>query len=91
MGGYYQMKKCIRGFVMHYRTAEIKEENTKMDYLKHKQKASNNNKRGNLCRTLFLKPTLKMVQQEKCCRKYININRTGNKITEWFFEKNRLN
>lgn len=85
------MKKWIRGFVMHYRTAEIKEENTKMDYLKHKQKASNNNKRGNLCRTLFLKPTLKMVQQEKCCRKYININRTGNKITEWFFEKNRLN
>lgn len=51
--GYYQMKKCIRGFVMHYRMAEIKEEKAEMDYLKHKQKASSNNKTGNLCRTLF--------------------------------------
>lgn len=38
---------------MHYRMAEIKEEKAEMDYLKHKQKASSNNKTGNLCRTLF--------------------------------------
>lgn len=51
-----------------------------MDSLKYKQKASNNNKIGNLCRTQFLKPILKMVQQEMCCRKYINRNRVGNKM-----------
>lgn len=58
---------------MHYRMAEI-EERTETKCLKYKQIGSNNKKTGNLCRTLFLKPTLKMAHQEMCCMKYININ-----------------
>lgn len=65
---FYENDKCLiirrRNelglFVMLYRMAESKskmaerEEKTETEYFKYKQKASSNNKKGNLCRTLFL-------------------------------------
>lgn len=55
-----------------------------MKYLKYKQKASNNNKTRNPCRTLF--QNIENGTAGNVRRKYININRTGNKITKQFFE-----